>query len=75
MFLTYNGRVAVFLVGLLLSFMNEHLDEPVEMLSFSPSVLALFATTFCNTCVSQLRSWFIFYSNLFLIINNKFQLY
>ena len=33
-FLTYYGRVAAFLVGLLLSFVNEHLDEPVEMHSF-----------------------------------------
>ena len=32
-FLTYYGRVAAFLVGLLLSFVNEHLDEPVEMSS------------------------------------------
>ena len=36
---------------LLFSFMNDHLDEPVEMLSFPPSIfslriLALFAVTF-----------------------------
>ena len=37
-FLTYHGRDAVFLVGLLFSVMNEHLDEPVEMLSFPPSI-------------------------------------
>ena len=27
-FLTYYGRVAAFLVGLLFSFVNEHIDEP-----------------------------------------------
>ena len=32
-FLIYYGRVAAFLVGLLFSFVNEHLDEPVEMVS------------------------------------------
>ena len=32
-FLFYYGRVAAFLVGLLFSFVNEHLDEPVEMVS------------------------------------------
>ena len=42
---------AVFLVALLFSFVNYHLDEPVEMLSFPPSIsgsriLALFAATF-----------------------------
>ena len=37
-FFTYYGRVAAFHVGLLLSFVNEHLDEPVEMLSFPPSM-------------------------------------
>ena len=37
-FLTYYGRVAAFLVGFLFSFVNEHLDEPVEMLSFPPSI-------------------------------------
>ena len=37
-FLTYYGRVAAFLVGLLFSFVNEHLDEPVEMLFFPPSI-------------------------------------
>ena len=37
-FLTYYGRDVVFLVGLLFSVMNEHLDEPVEMLSFPPSI-------------------------------------
>ena len=51
MFYTYYGRIAAFLVGLLLSFVNDHLDEPVEMLSFPPSIfgsriLALFAATF-----------------------------
>ena len=39
MFLTYYGRVAAFLVGLLFSFVNEHLDEPVEIIG-SPSRLA-----------------------------------
>ena len=37
-FLTYYGRVAVFLVGLLFSFVNEHLNEPVDMVSFPPSI-------------------------------------
>ena len=37
-FLTYNGRVAAFLVGRLFCFVNEHLDEPVEMPSFPPSI-------------------------------------
>ena len=36
-FFTYYGRVTAILVGLLFSFLNEHLDEPVEMLSFPPS--------------------------------------
>ena len=40
-----------FLVGLLFSFVNDHLDEAVVMLSFPPSIfgsrsLALFAATF-----------------------------
>ena len=54
-FLTYYGRVAAFLVGLLLSFVNEHLYEPVEMVSFSPSIVGfrfwLIAATFCNMCL------------------------
>ena len=38
-FLTYYGRVAAFLVGLLFScLVNEQFDEPVEMLSFPPSI-------------------------------------
>ena len=41
MFLIYNGRVAAFLVELLFSFVNEHLDEPVEMVSFPPSIFGL----------------------------------
>ena len=52
--------IAAFLVGLLFSFVNDHLDEPVEILSFPPSIfgsmiLALFSATndICNTCVSQ----------------------
>ena len=40
-FLIYYGRVAAFLVGLLFSFVNEHLYEPVEMVSFSPSIFWL----------------------------------
>ena len=72
-FLTYYSRVAAFLEGLLFSFVNEHLDEPVKYLWVE--VLALFAATFCNTCVSQLRSLFIFNSNPFLIITNTFSLY
>ena len=50
-FFTLYGRIAAFLVALLFSFVNDHLDEPVEMLSFLPSIfwsrqiLALFAAT------------------------------
>ena len=40
-FLTYYGRVATFLVGLLFSFVNEHHDEPVEMVSFPPCIFGL----------------------------------
>ena len=45
------GRIDAFLVGLLFSFVNYHLDEAVVMLSFPPSIfgsriLALFAATF-----------------------------
>ena len=40
-FLIYHGQVAGFIVGLLFSFVNEHLDEPVEMVSFSPSIFGL----------------------------------
>ena len=36
---TYYVQVAAFLVDLLFSFVNEHLDEPVEILSFPPSIL------------------------------------
>ena len=32
-FLIYYGRVDAFLVGLLFSFVNEHLDGPLEMVS------------------------------------------
>ena len=59
-FLISYGRVAAFLVGLLFSFVNLHLDERAEMVSFPFGILALFAATFCNTYVSQLRSWFNF---------------
>ena len=38
-FLIYCDRIAAFLVGLLFSFMNEHLDEPIEMVSFPPYYL------------------------------------
>ena len=31
----YYGRVAAFLVGLFFIFVNEHLDEPVEMVSLT----------------------------------------
>ena len=44
--LIYYGRVAAFLVGFLFSFVNEHLDEPVAMVSFPPS-----------TCIFGLRFW------------------
>ena len=37
-FLIYYGQVAAFRVGLFFSFVNEHLDEPVEMLFFPPSI-------------------------------------
>ena len=40
-FLIYNGRVAAFLVGLSFSFVNEHLDEPVELVSFPPCIFGL----------------------------------
>ena len=40
-FLIYHGRVAAFLVGLLVSFVNKRLDEPVEMVSFPPSIFGL----------------------------------
>ena len=44
-------EIATFLVGLLFSLVNDHLDEPVEMFSFLPSIfgskiLALLAATF-----------------------------
>ena len=50
-FFALYGRIVAFLVGLLFSFVNDDLDEPVEMLSFPPSIfgsriLALFAATF-----------------------------
>ena len=73
-FLTNYGRIAAFLVGLFFTFVNEHLDEPVEILSF-PRSTGIFGSRFCNTCVSQLRSWFIFYSNPFLIITDTLSLY
>ena len=60
------AEFAALVVGLLFSFVNDHLDEPVLMLSFPPSIfkwveaLSLFAATFIiRTCVSQYRSWFI----------------
>ena len=54
-------NVAAFLVGLLFSFVNYHLDEPVEMLYFPPSIFgSRILSLFAATCVSQLRSWFIF---------------
>ena len=40
-FLIYYGRVAAFLVGLLFSLVNEHLDEPVKIVSFPPSIFGL----------------------------------
>ena len=67
------------LLPFLFSFVNDHLNEPVEMLTFPPSIfgsriVALFAATFVIH-VSQLRYWFIFYSSPFLIIANTFSLY
>ena len=40
-FLIYYGRVAAFLVGLLFSFVNENLDETVELVSFPPTIFGL----------------------------------
>ena len=45
-FLLNMVEFVAFLVGLLFSFVNDHLDAPVVMLSFPPSILALFAATF-----------------------------
>ena len=70
---TYYGRVAAFLVELLFSFI--HLHERLEMLSFPPSIFGSRFWLYLHTCVSQLRSWFIFRSNPFLIIANTFSLY
>ena len=57
-FLNYYGRVAAFLVGIVFSFVNEHLDEPVEMVPIPPSIFGIrfgfIAATFCNTCISHL---------------------
>ena len=61
--------MAAFFVGLLFSFVNDHLDEPVEMLSFPPCifgsrVLALFAATcVIVACVRQLNTIFVFLFN------------
>ena len=54
--------------------MNQWKCSPSRLVSLV-EVLAIFAATFCNTCVSQLRSWFIFYSNPFLIIIDTFSLH
>ena len=77
MFYTSYGRIAAFLAGLLFSFVNDHLDEPVEMLYLWVEDSGFICSNICrpNACVSQLRSWFIFYSNPFLIIANTFSLY
>ena len=40
-FLIYYDRIAAFLVELFFSFVNEHLAEPVEMVSFPPSIFGL----------------------------------
>ena len=60
-------ELLLFLLGLFFSFVNEHLDEPVEMLSFPPSIFgSRFWLYLQQHCVSQLRYWFIFfYSNPF----------
>ena len=42
-FLTYYSRVAAFLVGLLFSFVNEQLDEPLSALYLWVEALALFS--------------------------------
>ena len=48
-FLINYGRIAAFLVVLLCSFVNEHLDEPVEMVSFSlPSIFGLRFWLYCS---------------------------
>ena len=47
-FLIYYGRVVAFLVGLLLSFVNKDLDEPVGMVSFPPSIFGLRFWLYCS---------------------------
>ena len=47
-FLIYYGRVAAFLSGLLFSFANDHLDEPVAMVSFPPSSFGLRFWLYCS---------------------------
>ena len=47
-FLIYYGRVAAFLVELFFSFVNEHLDEPVEMVSFPPIIFVLRFWLYCS---------------------------
>ena len=47
-FLIYYGRVAAFLVGLIFSFVNEHLDVPVEMVSFPPGIIGLWFWLYCR---------------------------
>ena len=46
-FLIYLGRVAAFLVELFFSFVNGHLDEPVEIVSFPPSNFGLRFWLYC----------------------------
>ena len=46
-FFIYYGRVAAFLVGLIFSFVNEHPDVPVEMVSFPPGIFGLWFWLYC----------------------------
>ena len=72
-FFTYYGLVAAFLVGLLFSFVNEHLDEPLGMLSFPPSIFGsrfwlYLQQHFVIHVLASCDLGFFFYSNPFLII-------
>ena len=62
--------------------MNGHLDEPVEMLSFPPSImgfgsriLALFAATFVIHVLASRDLGLFFYSDPFLVVAGAFSLY
>ena len=60
--------------------MNDHLDEPVEVLSFPPTIfgsriLALFAATFVIHVLASRDLGFLFYSDPFLVVAGAFSLY